>query len=100
MVTKSNLLIEGSSGHTHTHTHTHTRTQTHAHTNTCTHKHTQKCVEADPCFDGVQCVERDDGYECGGCPPGFRGNSKRGFNLTDAQTKQVSVTVTCDVITA
>ena len=45
-------------------------------------------------------MERDDGYECGGCPPGFRGNSKRGFNLTDAQTKQVSVTVTCDVITA
>ena len=90
MVTKSNLLIEGSSGHTHTRTHTNTHTQTHA------HMHTQKCVEADPCFDGVQCVERDDGYECGGCPPGFRGNSKRGFNLTDAQTKQVRFTATCN----
>ena len=52
-----------------------------------------ECVEAEPCFDGVQCVEHDNGYECGGCPPGFRGNSKRGYNLTDAHTKQVGIIV-------
>lgn len=38
-------------------------------------------------------MELDDGYECRGCPPGFRGNSKRGYNLTDAHTKQVGIQI-------
>ena len=44
MVTKSNLLIEGSSGHAHTHTHTHTHAHKHMHTQTHAHTNTHKSV--------------------------------------------------------
>ena len=35
-------------------------------------------------------MEYDDGYECRACPSGFLGNGLRGYDLADANNKQVS----------
>jgi len=72
-----------------THTHVHILTHTHIHT-MFSHTHTCQCEEAHPCYDGVQCVEYDDGYECAACPSGFLGNGLRGYDLVDAGNRQVS----------
>lgn len=80
-----------------THTHVHILTHTHIHT-MFSHTHARQCEEAHPCYDGVQCVEYDDGYECAACPSGFLGNGLRGYDLVDAGSRQVSDYMTVQLV--
>ena len=53
-------------------------------------QYVDECEEASPCFPGALCQDLLEGYECGSCPPGYRGSRLRGYDLTDAHTiKQV-----------
>lgn len=81
----------------YTHTCTHTHSHTHSH-HVLTHTHARQCEEAHPCYDGVQCVEYDDGYECAACPSGFLGNGLRGYDLVDAGSRQVSDYMTVQLV--
>ena len=47
-----------------------------------------QCDIADPCFEGVECTEYDNGFACGACPSGYRGNRVRGYDLADAEIMQ------------
>ena len=42
-----------------------------------------ECVEATPCFPGVECHDFLHGYECSICPHGFHGESLRGYDIHD-----------------
>ena len=80
-------------------THTYTYSLTHTFTPCShTHTHTRQCEEAHPCYDGVQCVEYDDGYECAACPSGFLGNGLRGYDLVEAGNRQVSDDMTVQLV--
>ncbi|XP_071850679.1 uncharacterized protein [Apostichopus japonicus] len=51
-----------------------------------------ECDLANPCWDTDSCVNLSPGYECGGCPPGYYGNTPHGIGVEHA----LANTQTCE----
>ena len=55
-------------------------------------QYVNECEEVSPCFPGATCTDLNEGYLCGDCPPGYRGEQLRGYDIHHARSKfQVSL---------